>query len=60
VAAFLQRRIGFLTIAQVAGEVLDDFLKNRTASVVPESFEAVYEIDRLSRELALKKLRLAA
>jgi 1-deoxy-D-xylulose-5-phosphate reductoisomerase len=60
VAAFLQRRVGFLTIAQVAGEVLDDFLKNRTASVAPESFEAVYEIDRLSRELAFKKLRLAA
>jgi 1-deoxy-D-xylulose-5-phosphate reductoisomerase len=60
VAAFLQRRVGFLTIAQVAGEVLDDFLKNRTAAAAPESFEAVFEIDRLSRELALKKLRLAA
>jgi 1-deoxy-D-xylulose-5-phosphate reductoisomerase len=60
VAAFLQRRVGFLTIAQVAGEVLDDFLKNSTASDAPESFEAVYEIDRLSREVALKKLRLAA
>jgi 1-deoxy-D-xylulose-5-phosphate reductoisomerase len=60
VAAFLQRRIGFLTIAQVAGEVLDDFLKNRTAAIAPESFDAVFEIDRLSRELALKKLRLAA
>jgi 1-deoxy-D-xylulose-5-phosphate reductoisomerase len=60
VAAFLQRRVGFLTIAQVAGEVLDDFLKNRTAATAPESFDAVFEIDRLSRELALKKLRLAA
>jgi 1-deoxy-D-xylulose-5-phosphate reductoisomerase len=60
VAAFLQRRVGFLTIAQVAGEVLDDFLKNSTASDAPGSFEDVYEIDRLSRELALKKLRLAA
>jgi 1-deoxy-D-xylulose-5-phosphate reductoisomerase len=60
VAAFLQRRVGFLTIAQVAGEVLDDFLKNRTAAAAPESFEAVFEIDRLSRELAFKKLRLAA
>ena len=60
VAAFLQRRVGFLTIAQVAGEVLDDFLQNRTAAAAPESFEAVFEIDRLSRELALKKLRLAA
>jgi 1-deoxy-D-xylulose-5-phosphate reductoisomerase len=60
VAAFLQRRVGFLTIAQVAGEVLDEFLKNSTASDAPGSFEDVYEIDRLSRELALKKLRLAA
>jgi 1-deoxy-D-xylulose 5-phosphate reductoisomerase len=60
VAAFLQRRIGFLTIAQVAGEVLDDFLKNRTAATAPASFEAVFEIDRLSRERALEKLRLAA
>jgi 1-deoxy-D-xylulose-5-phosphate reductoisomerase len=60
VAAFLQRRVGFLTIAQVAGEVLDDFLKNRSAAVAPESFEAVFEIDRLSREVARKKLRLAA
>ncbi|HVY88295.1 MAG TPA: 1-deoxy-D-xylulose-5-phosphate reductoisomerase [Hyphomonadaceae bacterium] len=60
VAAFLQRRIGFLTIAQVAGEVLDEFLKSRTAAVAPESFEAVFEIDRVVRERTLEKLRLAA
>jgi 1-deoxy-D-xylulose-5-phosphate reductoisomerase len=60
VAAFLQRRVGFLTIAQVAGEVLDDFLRTCTAATAPESFEAVFEIDRLSRERTFEKLRLAA
>jgi len=60
VAAFLQRRIGFLTIAQVAGEVLEEFLQSSSAATVPESFEAVFEIDRLVRERTIKKLRLAA
>lgn len=60
VAAFLQRRIGFLTIAQVAGEVLDEFLSTRSAAVAPASFEEVYEIDRLARERTFEKLRLAA
>ncbi len=60
VAAFLQRRIGFLTIAQVASDVLDDFLKSSTAATAPESFEAVYEVDRLARERTFEKLRLAA
>jgi 1-deoxy-D-xylulose-5-phosphate reductoisomerase len=60
VAAFLQRRIGFLTIAQVASDVLDDFLSNQRAGVAPNSFEAVYELDRLARERTLQKLRLAA
>lgn len=60
VAAFLQRRIGFLTIAQVASDVIDDFLKNQTASTEANSFEAVYELDRLAREWTFQKLRLAA
>jgi 1-deoxy-D-xylulose-5-phosphate reductoisomerase len=60
VAAFLQRRIGFLTIAQVAGEVLDEFLNSRSASIAPASFEAVFEIDRLVRERTVEKLCLAA
>jgi 1-deoxy-D-xylulose-5-phosphate reductoisomerase len=60
VAAFLQRRIGFLTIAQVAGEVLNEFLNSRTASIAPGSFEAVYEIDRMVRARTVEKLRLAA
>jgi 1-deoxy-D-xylulose-5-phosphate reductoisomerase len=60
VAAFLQRRIGFLTIAQVAGEVLDEFLNSRSVATAPESFEAVFEIDRLVRERTLEKLRLVA
>ncbi|MDP3736881.1 MAG: 1-deoxy-D-xylulose-5-phosphate reductoisomerase [Hyphomonadaceae bacterium] len=60
VAAFLQRRIGFLTIAQVAGEVLDEFLSARSVADAPASFEEVYEIDRLARERTFEKLRLAA
>jgi 1-deoxy-D-xylulose-5-phosphate reductoisomerase len=59
VAAFLQRRIGFLTISQAAGEVLDEFLDGNS-SAPPENFEAVFEIDRLARERTVEKLRLAA
>jgi 1-deoxy-D-xylulose-5-phosphate reductoisomerase len=59
VAAFLQRRIGFLTISQVAGEVLHDVLSDRNF-VAPESFDHVFEIDRLARERTLEKLRIAA
>jgi len=59
VAAFLQRRIGFLTIAQVAGEVLDDFLNSRPA-VGPSGFDDVYELDRWARQRTIERLRLAA
>ena len=59
VAAFLQRQIGFLTISQVVREVLDDFL-NETPGEAPQSFEAVFEIDRRTRERTIHKLRLAA
>lgn len=60
VAAFLQRRIGFLTIAQVAGEVLEEFLGSVSASAVPETFDDVYETDRWARRRTIEKLRLAA
>jgi 1-deoxy-D-xylulose-5-phosphate reductoisomerase len=60
VAAFLQRRIGFLTIAQVAGEVLDAYLNDLTTVSEPESFEAVFQLDRMVRQRTLEKLRLAA
>jgi 1-deoxy-D-xylulose-5-phosphate reductoisomerase len=60
VAAFLQRRIGFLTIAQVAGEVLEDFLNSQPAAAGPTGFEVVYELDRWARERTIEKLRLAA
>jgi 1-deoxy-D-xylulose-5-phosphate reductoisomerase len=60
VAAFLQRRIGFLTIAQVAGEVLEEFLGSASASAVPETFDDVYETDRWARRRTIEKLRLAA
>ena len=60
VAAFLQRRIGFLTIAEVAEQVLEEFLGNPTARLEPASFDEVYEIDRWARSRAIEKLRLAA
>ncbi|MEQ1609032.1 MAG: 1-deoxy-D-xylulose-5-phosphate reductoisomerase [Hyphomonadaceae bacterium] len=59
VAAFLQRRIGFLTIAQVAGEVLNEFLHGQPA-VAPSGFDDVYELDRWARQRTIEKLRLAA
>lgn len=60
VAAFLQRRIGFLTIAQAAGEVLDEFLGSASANMVTSSFDEVYETDRWARQRTIEKLRLAA
>ncbi len=60
VAAFLQRRIGFLTIAQVAGEVLDEFLGGASAGAAPGSFDEVYETDRWARSRTIEKLKLAA
>ncbi len=60
VAAFLQRRIGFLTIAQAAGEVLEDYLGSPTAGVAPAGYDDVYELDRWARQRTIEKLRLAA
>jgi 1-deoxy-D-xylulose-5-phosphate reductoisomerase len=60
VAAFLQRRVGFLTIAQVAGDVLEDFLTSQSHAAAPASFEDVYELDRWARARTIEKLRLAA
>ena len=60
VAAFLQRRVGFLTIAQVAGDVLEDFLKSQSHATAPASFDDVYELDRWARARTIEKLRLAA
>ncbi len=60
VAAFLQRRVGFLTIAQVAGDVLEEFLKSQSYAAAPASFDDVYELDRWARARTIEKLRLAA
>lgn len=60
VAAFLQRRIGFLTIAQVAGEVLEEFLGSASLNAAPTTFDDVYETDRWARRRTIEKLRLAA
>lgn len=48
-----------LTIAQVAGEVLDDFLNSQPA-LAPASFDDVYDLDRWARQRTIEKLRLAA
>lgn len=60
VAAFLQRRIGFLTISEVAGQVLEEYLDNQTVRVEPASFDDVYEIDRWVRARTAERLRLVA
>lgn len=60
VAAFLQRRIGFLTIAQVAGEVLEEYLESASAAAIPATFDDVYDLDRWARRRTIERLRLAA
>jgi 1-deoxy-D-xylulose-5-phosphate reductoisomerase len=60
VAAFLQRRIGFLTISEVAGQVLEEYLDRGTAMAKPANFEDVYRLDSWSRVRTLEKLRIAA
>ncbi len=60
VAAFLQRRIGFLTISEVAGQVLEVFLNGHSGRPDPSTFEEVYDLDRWARQRTLEQLRLAA
>jgi 1-deoxy-D-xylulose-5-phosphate reductoisomerase len=60
VAAFLQRRIGFLTISEVAGQVLEEYLGHATARAEPAKFDDVYAIDRWARARTLEKLNIAA
>ena len=60
VAAFLQRRIGFLTISEVAEQVLEDFLTSHAGASGPATFDEVYDLDRWVRQRTLEKLRIAA
>ncbi len=60
VAAFLQRRIGFLTISEVAEQVLEDFLNSHAGTSGPATFDEVYDLDRWVRQRTLEKLRIAA
>ena len=60
VAAFLQRQVGFLTISEVAGQVLEEFLRNPTARAEPSAFDDVFAIDRWARARTREMLRLAA
>ncbi len=58
VAAFLQRRIGFLAIAQGVERVLDEL--QAALPSAPGTIEEILEVDRLSRECTLRMLKLAA
>jgi len=60
VAAFLQRQTGFLSIAKVTGDVLDEFLNTSGAVSAPATFEDVYEIDQWARRRTLEMLRISA
>ena len=60
VAAFLQRRIGFLTISEVAGQVLEEYLNSHATASGPTTFDEVYDLDRWVRQRTLEKLRIAA
>lgn len=60
VAAFLQRRIGFLTISEVAEQVLEDFLNSHAWVSGPATFDEVYDLDRWVRQRTMEKLRIAA
>ena len=52
VEAFLQRRIGFLDIVDISRLVMDAFASQTVSSVSPDSFEAVFQIDREARGIA--------
>jgi 1-deoxy-D-xylulose-5-phosphate reductoisomerase len=58
VAAFLQRRIGFLAIADTVAAVLDT-VTTRDAPE-PRNLEAIMEVDRLARDRASEVLKSAA
>lgn len=58
VAAFLQRRIGFLAIAQGVERTLNELHSGLPAELA--TIEDVLEVDRLSRECTLRMLKLAA
>jgi 1-deoxy-D-xylulose-5-phosphate reductoisomerase len=58
VAAFLQRRIGFLAIADTVAAVLDT-VTTRDAPE-PRNLEAIMEVDRLARDRATEVLKSAA
>jgi 1-deoxy-D-xylulose-5-phosphate reductoisomerase len=60
VAAFLQRRIGFLTISEVAEQVLEEFLNSHSGDAGPTTFDEVYDLDRWVRQRTLERLRIAA
>ena len=60
VAAFLRRQTGFLSIAKVTGDVLDEFMNTSASVSAPTTFEDVYEIDQWARRRTLEMLRTAA
>ncbi|MEZ5939109.1 MAG: 1-deoxy-D-xylulose-5-phosphate reductoisomerase [Hyphomonadaceae bacterium] len=59
VAAFLQRKIGFLDIAHASREVLMETLE-RERQPTPHDIGEILELDRMARTRTLELLRLAA
>ncbi|MGF1464275.1 MAG: 1-deoxy-D-xylulose-5-phosphate reductoisomerase [Maricaulaceae bacterium] len=60
VAAFLDRRIGFLDIAAIVGEVLERALGGTGGWSAPESFEDVFALDAYARTGAKAELERRA
>mgnify|MGYP000542210688 CR=1 FL=1 len=57
VASFLEKRIGFLQIAQLVEDVLEDFVGGKLGLVnTPSSFEEVYQLDAAARRAASDKI----
>ncbi|MEM6627136.1 MAG: 1-deoxy-D-xylulose-5-phosphate reductoisomerase [Pseudomonadota bacterium] len=61
VDAFLQKHIGFLAIAGMVQDVLDQFGAGERGDITdPESFEQVFDLDRRARDAARSLLQQAA
>ena len=60
VAAFLNGQIGFLDIAACVSDSLDRGEADGVASVEPSDFEAVLDVDRLGRRLAMDAVKRRA
>lgn len=60
VGAFLERRIGFLSIVDLCRQVLDAFSSQTDIDACPTCFEQVFEIDQKARMIASGLIRSVA